>query len=186
MRFRSQAAALTAVRRVYVRSRRARAHAERTARADALATAEAEREAVAEAQRVFALRERRRDPRLTEPVLAAARDLCRQQLDESEPYLFGFGTQDPRGQANGLWAARARLMRRLAAVRMDRFDRRRLRSLIAAIETGSRSLAELSMAAALRDTGRIAAAVDRFGEHTERERAISESLGLGDCLARPA
>ena len=167
---------------------RSRAAAIKVARA-LYATARARRDRAAAAERVAVARERaareraarRRDPRLAGPALASARAACARQLRDSDPYLFGFGTQDVPGQAEGLITARAALAGRLRAAARDDIDRDKLRPLLDAIGAGNRALVRIARA----NAPDVAGLVARFDRATEPERVVSRRLGLGDCLARP-
>src|SRR5215207_6312570 len=118
VRLRSRAAGLATARALYAVARaarlRARAAAAERTRADAAAR---ER------------KQRLRDPRLSAAALTTARDACRRQLRESDPYIFGFGMQDVVGQAEGLIAARAALADTMAST-PDPIDRGKLRPLV--------------------------------------------------------
>jgi len=184
LRARRDAVALARTLYAVARAGRARAAAAERAAAASEAAVRAQEERGARAARE---RERRiRDPRLSAPALAAARDACARQLRESDPYMFGFGMQDVVGQAEGLIAARRALVGRLRASIRDAIDRGKLAPLVEAVGAGNRELLRLAAAGAVRDGALIAARVARLDERTERERAVSRRLGLGDCLARPA
>jgi hypothetical protein len=100
--------------------------------------------------------------------------------------MFAFGLQDVLGSAEGLFAARSALARRLAGAAGDAFDRRRLRPLVRAISAGNRQLARLAAAEASGDDAAVAGLVARFDALTEPERALARALGLGECVVRPA
>ena len=184
-RLRSRARALAVARTLYSAARTIRARAAARAR-DAAERAEAAR---AQARRRADLERdrqaRMRDPRLSGQALAAARDACRSQARESDPFMFGFGMQDVVGQVEGLVGARAALADRLAATG-DPIDREKLRPLVAAVREGSRELLRVAAADAAGDHAAVAARVARLDAGTEPERAISRRLGLGECLVRPA
>ena len=118
--------------------------------------------------------------------MAAARAACARQVAESDPYTFGFGTQDVVGGAEGLIAARTALARRLGDVARDVHDRRRLRPLRYAVVAGNRQLARLAAASAAGDDQAVARLLARFDARTEPERAQARRVDLGDCLVRPA
>ena len=186
VRVRSRAAAVALAVSAYAPVRAARARTSRIAlRADAAAAAELSAAAAREA-RERARELRRRDPRLSEPALAAARAACRRQVADSDPYMFAFGLQDVLGGAEGVFAARSALARRLAGSAQDTFDRRKLRPLVGAIGKGNRELARLAAAAAAGDDEAVTAIVARLDARTEPERALARGLDLGDCLVRPA
>jgi hypothetical protein len=174
-RFRSHRRALDVARAAYVAAR-----AERAARA-------ADRRAAADRARArAALAARRRDPRLAGVALTTARDACHRQLQESDPYMFGFGMQDTVGYAEGLIAVRTAFVRRVAGAASDRIDREKLAPLIAAVRAGNRELTELAAAELTGNTAAVTAGVARFDARTAPERTAARRLGLGDCLARPA
>ena len=186
VRVRSRAAAVALALAAYAPVRAARERTSRIAlRADAAAAAE--RAAAADRETRERERElRRRDPRLSEPALAAARAACRRQVADSDPYMFSFGLQDVLGGAEGLFAARSALARRLAGSARDKFDRRKLRPLVRAIGEGNRELARLAAAEAAGDDEAVTGIVARLDARTEPERALARGLDLGDCLVRPA
>jgi hypothetical protein len=175
LRLRSRADAVAVARALYVVARAARV------RAAAAAKRAEERARLARARAA-----RVRDPRLTRRSLASAADACRRQVRDSQPYLFGFGLQDVRGQTEGLIAARVALSRRLIASAADAIDRRKLRTLVAAIADGNHELQRLANSPPAGDLATLAARVARLDARTKPERAISRRLGLGDCVARPA
>jgi hypothetical protein len=186
VRLRSRARAVELALAVYASARAARHTAWRRARR-ARAAAAAERAAAGEHEARARERESRlRDPRLSGPAIASARAACARQVEESDPYLFGFGIQDVVGGAEGLIAVRAALARRLAGAARNGFDRRKLRPLVRAIAAGNRELARLATADAAGDHRAAATLVARFDARTEPERAVARRLGLGDCLVRPA
>ena len=162
----------------------ARAARERTARralrADAAAAAE--RAAAADLETRERARElRRRDPRLSEPALAAARAACRRQVADSDPYMFAFGLQDVLGGAEGLFAARSALARRLAGSARDTFDRRKLRPLVRAIGAGNRELARLAAAEAAGDDEAVTGIVARLD--AARSRNARSPAGSSSATA---
>jgi hypothetical protein len=184
--FGARANALAVARALYVVARAARVRAAEAAGAAAQRRA-ALRAKAAERGRLAREREARaRNPRLTGRALESARDACRRQLHDSDPYLFAFGMQDISGQTQGLIAARVALTRRLQASAADAVDRRKLRPLLVAITAGNRELRRLAARPAAADVATLSERVARLDERTEPERAISRRLGLGDCLARPA
>jgi hypothetical protein len=184
VRLRSRSDALAIARAVYVVARAARARAAGAARAAARRAAAARARAAQRARLARERQERARDPRLASQTLAAAKDACRRQLRDSDPYMFGFGMQDVAGQAQGLITARSALIRRLIAS-ADAVDRRKLRPLIDAITAGNDELVRLAAADPTGDLATVAERAARLDARTEPERAISRRLGLGDCLARP-
>ncbi len=185
VRLRSRAGAVALALGFYERARAVRGRASRGARA-ALAAAAAERAAAAAERAAAAGSEsrarrraaRQRDPRLSAPALLAARAACARQVQDSEPYMFGFGMQDAVGGAEGLLAARAGLARRLARSAHDALDRRRLRPLARALSDGDRELARLGAAQAAGDHATAAALLARLDARTEPERAAARRLGL--------
>jgi hypothetical protein len=178
VRLRSRGAALAVARAFYVVAREARMLAAKRA-------AVARAAAAARARLARERQERARDPRLTGTPLTAARDACRRQLRDSDPYLFGFGLQDMAGQAHGLIAARAALGRALLASASDAIDRHKLQPLVDAIAAGNHELGRLAASSPSSDPATVAERTARFATHVERERALSRRLGLGDCLAQP-
>lgn len=186
VRVRSRAHAEAVVLAVYASARAAREKASRRARR-ARAAAAAARAATARRQERERVRAARmRDPGLTEPAVASARAACALQVEDSDPYLFGFGMQDALGAAEGLIAARAALTRRLIGSAQDGFDRRRLQPLVRAVAEGNRELARMAAAEAAGDYRAAARLVARFDARTEPERALARRLDLGECLVRPA
>ena len=100
--------------------------------------------------------------------------------------MFAFGLQDVLGGAEGVFAARSALARRLTGSAKDKFDRRKLRPLVRAIGEGNRELARLAAAEAAGDDEAVTGIVARLDARTDPERALARGLDLGDCLVRSA
>jgi hypothetical protein len=184
VRLRSRARAAAIGLSVYTSARASRDRAARKTRRARAAAAAAAAMAARRETRARERASRMRDPRLSEPALSVGRAACARQVTDSDPYVFGFGMQDPVGATEGLIAARAALSRRLTRAAQDAIDRRKLQPLLRSVAEGNRELAMLG--AAEPGSDHAGGLVARFDAHTEREQALARRLDLGDCLVRPA
>ena len=131
-------------------------------------------------------RERRALAHVSLPTFTRAQTACAKYRKDVDPYLFGAGMQDPRGQVEGLRAARRAAARELATAAYDDLDRRKLAPLLARLRSGDQLLAKADRVAAAGNFPAAQRVLARYMAGTKGDAALADRLGLTGCLtAKP-